>query len=52
MTEEALKLKTGKAAGPDGIVNTCIKLGFQQKQFHLFNLCFAKHNVPRIRKLS
>ena len=52
ITEEASKLKAGKAAGPDGITNTSIKLGFQTMQryvFHLLNLCFAEHNVPRIR---
>ena len=55
ITEEASKLKAGKAAGPDGITNTSIKLGFRQMQrcvYHLFNVCFAEHNVPRIRKLS
>ena len=55
ITDEASKLKAGKAAGPDGITNTTIKLGFHPMQryvFHLFNLCFAEHNVPRIWKLS
>ena len=54
-TEEASKLKAGKAAGTDGITNTSIKLSFQSIQryvFHLLNLCFAEHNVPRIWKLS
>ena len=47
ITEEALMLKTGEAAGPDGITNTCIKLGLQKIQrhvFYLFNLCFVEHN--------
>ena len=55
ITDEASKLKAGKAAGPDGITNTSIKLGFQSMQryvFHIFNLCFAEHNVARIWKLS
>ena len=30
--EEASKLKAGKAAGPDGITNTSIKLGFRSMQ--------------------
>ena len=41
ITEEALKLKTDKAAGPDGIVNTSIKLGFQQMQRYVFHLTSA-----------
>ena len=55
ITGEASKLKAGKTAGPDRITNTSIKLGFRQMQryvFHLFNLCFAEHSVPRIWKLS
>ena len=55
ITEEASKLKAGEALGPDGITNTSIKLGFHSMQryvFHLFNLCFAEHNEPRIWKLS
>ena len=55
ITEEASKLKAGKAAGPDGKTNTSIKLGFQSMQryvFQLVNLCFAEHDVPRIWKLS
>ena len=54
ITEEASKLTAGKAAHPNGITNTSIKLGFQQMQkyvFHLFNLCFAEQNVPLIWKL-
>ena len=54
ITDKASKLKAGKAAGPDGITNTSIKLDFQSMQryvFHLLNLCFAEHNVPRILKL-
>ena len=55
IAEKASNLKAGKAARPDGITNTTIKLGFHPMQryvFHLFNLCFAEHNVPRIWKIS
>ena len=55
ITDEASKLKVGKAAGTDGTTNTSIKLGFQSMQryvFHLLNVCFAEHNVPRNWKLS
>ena len=55
ITEEASKLKAANAAGPDGITNTSIKLGFQSMQryvFHLLNLCFEGHIVSRIWKVS
>ena len=50
ITEEVLKLKIGKEAGPDGKMNTCFKLAFQQFQRYvnyIFNLCFAEHIVTR-----
>ena len=51
ITDEAPKLKAGKAAGPDGITNTGIKLGFQSIQryvFHLLNLNGKRQLTLRI----
>ena len=48
--EEALKTKSDKATGPDGIMDTYIKLGFQHMQRPVFlfcHLCFPEYNVTR-----